>query len=215
MEPVVKAGLEACSSSSTGYLDFSTAKHTGTGHHSRVYSVQLSLAKGVQIRASDGDDSDPSTVRVAAKMAIDKSSARTLLTNEAKMYHRFPSSLSESWMGYNLVPPMLEPVPASAVIPQFYGYYVPAWRGCTEIDDKAKESPILLMEDCGSPVSKRDLSEDETKEIFSMFLRLHLAEFIHLSAYQRNIVFQPGPLTIPPHLRSKGTPSFRVIDFGR
>lgn len=46
-------------------------------------------------------------------------------------------------------------------------------------------------------------------------LRLHYAGFIQGSFYVRNILAQPGPLTVPPEQRSKKTPSFRVIDFGR
>ena len=45
--------------------------------------------------------------------------------------------------------------------------------------------------------------------------RLHYAHFIQNSFYVRNILVQPGPLTAPPHKRSKKTPSFRLIDFGR
>ena len=31
----------------------------------------------------------------------------------------------------------------------------------------------------------------------------------------RNVMIQPGPLTLPPELRSFRSPSFRLIDFGR
>ena len=48
-----------------------------------------------------------------------------------------------------------------------------------------------------------------------MMLRLHYEGFIQGSFYVRNIVVQKGPLTVPPEQRSKKTPSFRVIDFGR
>lgn len=48
-----------------------------------------------------------------------------------------------------------------------------------------------------------------------MMLRLHYAGFIQGSFYVRNILMQPGPLTVPPEERSKATPSFRIIDFGR
>ena len=33
--------------------------------------------------------------------------------------------------------------------------------------------------------------------------------------YVRNVLWQPGPLTKPPSERSRKTPSFRIIDFGR
>lgn len=45
--------------------------------------------------------------------------------------------------------------------------------------------------------------------------RLHNADFIQNSFYTRNILVQPGPLTRPPAERSRDTPSFRIIDFGR
>jgi hypothetical protein len=48
-----------------------------------------------------------------------------------------------------------------------------------------------------------------------MMCRLHYAGFIQGSFYVRNILVQPGPLTAPPEERSKKTPSFRLIDFGR
>ena len=35
------------------------------------------------------------------------------------------------------------------------------------------------------------------------------------SFYVRNIMIQPGPLTLPPERRSIDSPSFRLIDFGR
>jgi hypothetical protein len=33
--------------------------------------------------------------------------------------------------------------------------------------------------------------------------------------YARNIVVQPGPLSVPPENRSLDEPSYRIIDFGR
>ena len=48
-----------------------------------------------------------------------------------------------------------------------------------------------------------------------MFVSLHNAGFIQGSVYPRNILIQPGPLTLPPSKRSLASPSFRIIDFGR
>ena len=53
------------------------------------------------------------------------------------------------------------------------------------------------------------------EEVYSLFLHLHNSDFIHNSAYPRNILIQPGPLTRPPVQRSIKSPSFRLIDFGR
>ena len=52
-------------------------------------------------------------------------------------------------------------------------------------------------------------------ELYSSLLRLHHAGFLQESLYTRNMVVQPGPLWKHPSQRSKDTPSFRIIDFGR
>ncbi len=51
--------------------------------------------------------------------------------------------------------------------------------------------------------------------ITGMYERLHDAKFVQNSAYPRNILVQPGPLTHPPAERSLENPSYRLIDFGR
>lgn len=48
-----------------------------------------------------------------------------------------------------------------------------------------------------------------------MFTNLHSAGFLQGSIYSRNILIQPGPLTVAPSERSLASPSFRIIDFGR
>jgi hypothetical protein len=45
--------------------------------------------------------------------------------------------------------------------------------------------------------------------------RLHEANFIQGSFFERNILVQPGPLTLPRSDRSLDNPSYRIIDFGR
>ena len=52
-------------------------------------------------------------------------------------------------------------------------------------------------------------------ECFSLLLRLHHYKITQGSFYVRNIMVQPGPLTVPPEQRSFDCPSFRIIDFGR
>ncbi|KAG7442741.1 uncharacterized protein BT62DRAFT_1079115 [Guyanagaster necrorhizus] len=76
-------------------------------------------------------------------------------------------------------------------------------------------SPILLLEECGTPIEPEEFSEDERSECFSLVLRLHHAGFVQNSLYPRNILRQPGPLSVRPSERSLKTPSFRIIDFGR
>ena len=48
-----------------------------------------------------------------------------------------------------------------------------------------------------------------------MYVRLHDAGFHQSSQYRRNVMIQPGPLTIKPSERSLAEPSFRLIDFGK
>ncbi|KAF8175493.1 hypothetical protein K438DRAFT_1847796 [Mycena galopus ATCC 62051] len=76
-------------------------------------------------------------------------------------------------------------------------------------------SPILLLEECGTPIKPENFTPDERSECYSLALRLHFAEFTQNSFYVRNILRQPGPLTVAPSARSNKTPSFRIIDFGR
>ncbi|KAG7442752.1 uncharacterized protein BT62DRAFT_1010084 [Guyanagaster necrorhizus] len=83
------------------------------------------------------------------------------------------------------------------------------------LQDEEIRSPILLLEECGTPIEPEEFSEDERSECFSLVLRLHHADFVHNSLYPRNILRQPGPLTVRPSERSLKTPSFRIIDFGR
>jgi hypothetical protein len=45
--------------------------------------------------------------------------------------------------------------------------------------------------------------------------RLHAANFVQGSFFERNILMQPGPLTLPRTERSFDDPSYRIIDFGR
>ena len=114
----------------------------------------------------------PSTARVlvTAKVSLEHDDH---LPREARNYQTFAPHLSTHYNGYNLMPPFLDPVPCGAVVPQFYGYYVPddrvapvvgeriavAAAGGVERDLKAKKkhdfgyrSPILLVENCGNPL---------------------------------------------------------------
>ncbi|EGN98333.1 hypothetical protein SERLA73DRAFT_36963, partial [Serpula lacrymans var. lacrymans S7.3] len=149
------------------------------------------------------------------------------LQNEARIYNAFPEHLMEHWSGLNLVTPLQNPVPVGAVVPRFYGYYYPVDENNIEGEDRGAadrmkcasrrwgRSPILLLEECGTPIEPHAFGPDDRSECFSLCLRLHYADFIQRSFYTRNILKQPGPLTEPQHLRSWSTPAFRVIDFGR
>ncbi|EJC97807.1 uncharacterized protein FOMMEDRAFT_114522 [Fomitiporia mediterranea MF3/22] len=136
------------------------------------------------------------------------------LRNEAENYEKFPSHMSEHWNGYNVIPPTHDPTPVGAVVPQYYGYYVPDKEN-DPIKSGKYMSPILLLEHCGVQVNPEKLSLDDRQECFSLIKRLHLAGYLHNSVFQRNILMQFGPLTDSPFDRSKMHRRFRLIDFGR
>ncbi|KAJ7074285.1 hypothetical protein C8F01DRAFT_930483, partial [Mycena amicta] len=148
-------------------------------------------------------------VRVCAKLSIEGDSH---LAREAEVYQAFPAHLSQHWSGYNIVRPSREPVPVGAVVPQYYGYYLPA-----NPQEEQYLSPIMLVEDCGQQVEPKELTADQRKECWSLMYRLHDADWMHHSPFERNILMQRGPLTVPQGwMRAFGTDlSFRLIDFGR
>jgi hypothetical protein len=97
-------------------------------------------------------------------------------------------------------------------------------------------SPILLQENCGTQVNAADLTEDEKSafpsllvtphsnsflrnEAGSLFHRFHQAGWTHGSVFERNVLYQYGPLHLPWSEREteryKRRLSFRIIDFGR
>ena len=168
----------------------------------------------------------PLTTRVAviAKLSIQWDQH---LVREGQNYQSFPDHFFEHWSGYNLIPPLLDPVPVGAVVPQFYGYYIPE-KPQNPDDDSTIEnqahngvdgeylSPILLIEDCGVPVDKTKLDQTDKTTCGSLLHRFHNASWIHDSFYERNILMQPGPLTVFPTIRKfSKTNVFRLIDFGR
>ncbi|CAL1710134.1 unnamed protein product [Somion occarium] len=181
----------------------------GAGHHSDVYRAPLTLPPPLSAHSRNGN------VVVAAKTSLARRSARELLQNEGLIYSKFPKHLMEDWCGYNIVAPIKHPVPVGPVVPKFYGYYLPEGVSSSGALDNSTASPILLLEECGEPVQPSKFTLDDRSECYSLMLRLHLANFVQGSSYVRNIVVQPGPLTAPPEKRSKKTPSFRIIDFGR
>ncbi|PCH41256.1 hypothetical protein WOLCODRAFT_137276 [Wolfiporia cocos MD-104 SS10] len=212
--PKLEGAKEGQTSTSTvpearvAHLHLSVRHRMGVGHHSLVYRAALTPPDPLTAHSPGG------RVTVAAKMSFPKESARDMLENEAKMYNIFPKHLMEDWSGYYLVTPHKFPVPADAVVPKFFGYYVP-------VDDETSKgsslgrSPILLLEECGEPIKVEKLSPDERSQCYTHILRLNYLEILQNSIYARNIMVQPGPLSVHPSKRSMEQPSFRVIDFGR
>ncbi|KAF9492036.1 hypothetical protein BDN71DRAFT_1433540 [Pleurotus eryngii] len=76
-------------------------------------------------------------------------------------------------------------------------------------------SPILLLEDCGTPIKPHEMHIDDRTECLSFLVRLYLEDMSHSSFYPRNIMVQPGPLSKAPKDRTMQHPSFRLIDLGR
>ncbi|KAJ7165889.1 hypothetical protein C8R46DRAFT_1035216 [Mycena filopes] len=187
--------------SNVGHLHLTRESRLGCGHHSNVYRASFKL---------------PTTqsVAVVAKIAVPRQEARDFLNHEAAIYDSFPAHLAQDYSGYALVPGLKYPVPVGAVVPKCFGYYIPALPGY-DARNIAEPSPILLLEECGTPIDPQTLSHDDKAECFSLFLRLHLSGFLQKSAFKKNVLVQPGPLTVPPAQRSLQAPSFRVIDFGR
>ncbi|KAF7323969.1 hypothetical protein MKEN_00618500 [Mycena kentingensis (nom. inval.)] len=195
----------------------------GKAKHAKIFSAALTLDDRFAVL-----DADEATVSVIAKIPFCRTEDRKMLHEEAYMYNsmreRAPH-LSEHWTGFNAIEEACDfelddegrevfcntadvRVPATAVVPQFYGYYAPEEKGST-----ARE--ILLLEDCGTQIEAAALSDSDKMTCYTFLHRLFRAGIKQNSFHLRNIVMQPGPLTLPPQLRSSETPSFRMIDFGR
>lgn len=149
------------------HLHLDPSNRLGSGNHSLVYRAPLTLPKPLSGRSRTGQ------VTVAAKTSKPPLGDRRLFQNEAEIYNMFPKHLMQEYCGYNLVTPMKYPVPVGAVVPKFYGYYIP-------VDDKGNSldllhmrknvrdyheadwpSPILLLEECGEPINASKLTMDQ------------------------------------------------------
>ncbi|TFK23387.1 hypothetical protein FA15DRAFT_620944 [Coprinopsis marcescibilis] len=176
----------------------------------------LSKAKALRmdIRREERCVPTTATVCVTAKL----STGDEHLEREAANYQTFPDHFFEHWNGFNIIRPMLDPVPVGALVPQFYGYY-------TTRNGGEGRSAIMLLEDCGEQVGDVDeMSVDDRQECASLFYRMHCENWVHGSAYTRNVLVQEGPLNKFPLFRmldQRQNPtapprkSFRLIDFGR
>lgn len=90
------------------------------------------------------------------------------LENEASMYaSEIPAYFSEDWTGFQYMTEFEYDhddgkLPVSAIVPKFYGYYVPEGKV-----DSVLLSPILLFEDCGVPIDVEKLSVDDRWVLFA------------------------------------------------
>ena len=157
--------------------------------------------------------------RVAAKLSFPNDPH---LVREARNYLKFPAHFFQHWNGYNVVPPLHDPTPVSALVPQFFGYYTPDVSSESDRGHKYS-SPILLVEHCGEPIYVEKLSIDDRHECAALLFRFHSAGWLHESFADRNILMQKRHPTCsplkeedqcdPPHQHKRH--SFRLIDFGR
>jgi hypothetical protein len=135
----------------TARLDFTSATPIGLGSHSRVYRCSFRLPEALV----------STEVTVAAKLAFQDGESCQMLNNEATIYDGFPRHLMEDWSGFNFLPSYLNHhlnklvVPCKAVVPKFYGYYVPVGPN----EDGPKPSAILLVEECGTPIELSKLNK--------------------------------------------------------
>ncbi|KAK0499388.1 hypothetical protein EDD18DRAFT_1029806, partial [Armillaria luteobubalina] len=129
---------------------------------------------------------------------------------EAVNYQWFPEHFFQHWSRYNIIPPIHNPTPVLAVIPQFYSYYVPE-------DGEAKDgeylSPILLLEDCGVPVNIDELDMDDQHKCTSLLLCLHCEGWLHNLFFPKNILIQHGDIHHWPVYRKWEDWCFCLIDF--
>ncbi|KAG1727069.1 uncharacterized protein EDB91DRAFT_1061351, partial [Suillus paluster] len=150
-------------------------------------------------------------LHVVAKLSLEDD---LHLDREAKNYQSFPDHFFQHWNGYNVMPPLHDPVPIGALCPQFYGYYTPDDpTDGTSLPDYL--SPILLLENCGREIDPEELSLDDKQECASLVFRFHHAGWLHESFAARNIMWQQGKPTEWPISRPGSSKSFRLIDFGR
>jgi len=176
------------------------------------------------------------TFQVAAKLS---QTYDPHLPYEAKNYQKFPEHFFQNWSGYNLVPPLRNPVRVNAIVPQFYGYYVPdRGEAATVVDNDYADcrdthpnvsfagvsylSPILLLEHCGAQLDPTaTLSLDDREECVSLVLRFNHAGWLHESVAERNMLVQEVAASSGNTGQcTSSTPGkcelrFRLIDFGR
>lgn len=203
---------EAMNSTETpeAHLYITPKRQIGSGHHSRVYQVEMELPRELVVKPrqcnectfeeepvameleGEGemkpemprlkshqhapycehlDDGIPrprtAKVSMTAKLTIpddkkydDYGSHTAHLRREAKNYCAFREFMFEHWNGYNIIYPCRDPIPVGAVVPQFYGYYVPD-ESNAPIEEGKFMSPILLLEHCGKAVQMSDLTLEE------------------------------------------------------
>ncbi|KAE9402427.1 hypothetical protein BT96DRAFT_554781 [Gymnopus androsaceus JB14] len=182
------------------------------------------------------------SVRVLAKLS--RTGGRHL-SQEASIYERLPESMSEHWTGFNVVPPLENPTPLGAIIPNYYGYYVRVREDgsfedendCVQAQDKdedamdvddpeAKQVPheeffssILLTENCGGRIDlfqeELDASRDERKECAALLLRLHHFGWVLGACHVGKFLIQFGDHADWPIFKSRNDRRYRISGLSR
>ena len=91
------------------------------------------------------------------------------LQREAENYQEFPREFFTRYSGYHLVNTSVHrPSPVGPLVPQFYGYYEPedGQKDEEEGGGKRWNTPLLLMEDCGTPIWESKLDSIDEKCAF-------------------------------------------------
>jgi hypothetical protein len=131
-------------------VDFTA--HLGNGNHSSVYRAMLQL-----LWVDYG-------VPIAVKIASSDIGAGNMLSHEARVYTSFPEHLMDDWSGFHYLEEVEHNgdgiVPVHAVVPKFYGCYVPVAKNRHEKLNR-KLRPLLLIEDCGQPVVPPSLTFEQ------------------------------------------------------
>lgn len=138
-----------------GHLDLSSAPKLGKGGHCNVYHALFRPPSPITVNAPGG------VVSVAAKLSFANAADRDMLQTEARVYQSFPDHLSEDWTGYHYMSKCRfnnnsGVVSACAVVPKSYGYYMPEAHEQWDI-----LAPMLLVEECGSPLKTWELLDDQ------------------------------------------------------
>ncbi|KAI1796587.1 hypothetical protein LXA43DRAFT_986205 [Ganoderma leucocontextum] len=206
----------------------------GVGNHSTVFRAPFELRL-------DPTSGECARVTVAVKTAAADCVSHRMLHQEALMYTAFPRTFMEessqglsgahadvghgqsqclNGKGRRRRGPKILP----AVVPKFYGYYLPLgddgnimWSTHRECGEESKPCRVDWPSGRGMREADPPLSvlSSSRQQCFALFERLHKAGFSQGSPLERNILVQPGPLSEPRERRSLERPSFRLIDFGR
>ncbi|KAF8557553.1 hypothetical protein OG21DRAFT_1494727 [Imleria badia] len=202
-------------SSITLYANFTQDDEDESEKHSRVIRIDPPFSYESQKSCTHTANRPvPQTAKftVVAKLSLEHD---LHLAGEAGNYQNFPEHFFHHYNGYTVIKQLHTIVPVNAIVPQFYGYYVPK-KDEANPGQPSYLSPILLLEHCGNPIDPEELSDEDQEECASMLLRFQQAGWLHESVALRNFLVQLGKPTEFPLVRdNKPETSFRLIDFGR